>query len=77
VLLETFIRKQLRRKAHTVTKVEETDEFMVVSIDRLGKRLLVQGMRAATPGGPQCEKGGGLARPVASEVALETALPPW
>jgi transposase len=40
VLLETFIRKQLRLKAHTVTKVEETEEFMIVSIDRLGKRLL-------------------------------------
>ena len=26
VLIETFIRKQLRLKAHTVTKVEETDE---------------------------------------------------
>src|SRR5260370_21921976 len=40
VLLETFIRKQLRLKAHTVTKVEETDEFMIIWIDRLGKRLL-------------------------------------
>ncbi len=40
VLLETFIRKQLRLKAHTVTKVAETDEFMIVWIDRLGKRLL-------------------------------------
>jgi transposase len=40
VLLETFIRKQLRLKAHTVRKVEETDEFMIVWIDRLGKRLL-------------------------------------
>src|ERR1700684_3724365 len=40
VLIETFIRKQLRLKAHTVTKVEETEEFMIVSIDRLGKRLL-------------------------------------
>src|SRR5262249_1048706 len=42
VLLETFIRKQLRRKAHTVTdlQVEETDEFMIVSIDRPAKRLL-------------------------------------
>ena len=27
-------------KAHTVTKVEETEEHMVVHIDRLGKRLL-------------------------------------
>ena len=40
MLLETFIRKQLRLKAHTVTKVEETEEFMLVYIDRLGQRLL-------------------------------------
>lgn len=37
---ETFIRKQLRLKAHTVTKVEETEECMTVQIDRLGQRLL-------------------------------------
>jgi transposase len=40
VLIETFIRKQLGLKAHTVTKVEENDECMRVHIDRLGKRLL-------------------------------------
>jgi len=40
VLIETFIRKQLRLKAHTVSKVEETAECMLVYIDRLGKRLL-------------------------------------
>ena len=40
VLIETFIRKQLRLKGHTVTKVEETEEHMLVYIDRLGKRLL-------------------------------------
>jgi transposase len=40
VLIETFIRKQLRLKAHTVTKVEETDECMLVHLDRLGTRLL-------------------------------------
>src|SRR5437660_7919610 len=40
VFIETFIRKQLRLKAHTVTSVEETDECMLVHIDRLGKRLL-------------------------------------
>ena len=40
MLIETFIRKQLRLKAHTVTKVEETDEYLLVHIDRLGQRLL-------------------------------------
>ena len=40
MLIETFIRKQLRLKAHTVTQVEETDDSMVVYIDRLGGRLL-------------------------------------
>ena len=40
VLIQTFIRKQLRLKAHTVTQVEETEECMIVQIDRLGKRLL-------------------------------------
>ena len=38
--IETFIRKQLCLKAHTVTRVEETDECMRVYIDRLGSRLL-------------------------------------
>jgi len=40
VLIETFIRKQLRLKSHTVTKVEESEEWMTVHIDRLGRRLL-------------------------------------
>jgi transposase len=40
VLIETFIRKQLRLKAHTVTKVEEREEEMAIFIDRLGCRLL-------------------------------------
>lgn len=40
VLIETFIRKQLRLKAHTVIEVEATEECMIVSIDRLGRRLL-------------------------------------
>jgi transposase len=40
VLVETFLRKQLGLKAHTVTKVEETERYMVVHIDRLGGRLL-------------------------------------
>jgi transposase len=40
VLIETFIRKQLHLKAHKVTQVVETDEFMLVYIDRLGGRLL-------------------------------------
>ena len=38
VLIETFIRKQLGLKAHTVTKVEETERYMVIHIDRLGSR---------------------------------------
>lgn len=40
MLIETFIRKQLRLKAHTVTRVEETEEALVIHIDRLGRRLL-------------------------------------
>lgn len=44
MLLETFIRKQLRLKSHTVTKVEESEEWMTVHIDRLGRRLLRCGL---------------------------------
>ncbi len=44
MLIETFLRKQLGLKAHTVTKVEETERFMVVHIDRLGSRLLRCGL---------------------------------
>src|SRR2546428_319909 len=44
MLIETFLRKQLGLKAHTVTKVEETEKFMVVDIDRLGSRLLRCGL---------------------------------
>lgn len=40
MLIETFIRKQLGLKAHTVTKVEETERSMIVHIDRLGRRML-------------------------------------
>jgi transposase len=40
VLIETFMRKQLGLKAHTVTRVEETEQYMIVHIDRLGGRLL-------------------------------------
>jgi hypothetical protein len=36
VLIETFLTKQLGLKAHTVTKVEETEWYMIVHIDRLG-----------------------------------------
>jgi transposase len=43
-LIETFLRKQLGLKAHTVTKVEETEKFMIVHIDRLGSRLLRYGL---------------------------------
>ena len=44
VLIETFIRKQLGLKAHTVTKVEETKGYLVIHIDRLGDRLLCCGL---------------------------------
>jgi transposase len=44
VLIETFIRKQLRLKAHKVTKVEETPEFLLIHVDRLGVRLLRCGL---------------------------------
>ncbi len=40
MLLQTFIRKQLRLKAHTVTAIEESDTEMVVQIERLGSRRL-------------------------------------
>lgn len=44
VLIETFIRKQLRLKAHTVTKVVEQEDAMIIYIDRLGHRLLCCGV---------------------------------
>jgi transposase len=40
VRIEKLLRKQLGLKAHTVTRVEETEKFLIVHIDRLGKRLL-------------------------------------
>ena len=40
MLVETFIRKQLGLKAHTVRQVEETERCLLVHIDRLGHRLL-------------------------------------
>jgi len=40
VLIETFIRKQLRLKAHRVIKVETNEESMIIEIDRLGNRRL-------------------------------------
>jgi hypothetical protein len=62
VLIETFLRKQLCLKAHTVTKVEETEQFMIVHIDRLGSRLLRCGLcRAAVPQGAQRAEGAGVA----------------
>jgi hypothetical protein len=76
VLLETFSRKQLRLKAHTVTKVEETDEFMIVWNDRLGKRLLRCGVcRQRCREVHSVEKGAGLARPVAAEQMPKQGAP--
>jgi hypothetical protein len=36
VFIETCLKKQLGLTAHTVTKVEETERYMIVHIDRLG-----------------------------------------
>ena len=40
MLIETFIRKQLRLKAHRVTRVESNEDSLIIFIDRMGKRLL-------------------------------------
>src|ERR1039457_3269746 len=58
VLVETFIRKQLGLKAHTVTRVEETEEYMIIHIDRLGTRLLRCGLCRQ-----RCRKVHSLGRP--------------
>ena len=75
VLIETSIRKQLRLKAHTVTEVEETEQCMIIRIDRLGQRLLGvcrQRCREVhdVPGGAP------MARPVDEEIAVGPALLP-
>lgn len=44
MLIQTFIRKQLRLKAHRVTKVETNEESMIIWIDRLGNRRLCCGV---------------------------------
>jgi transposase len=44
MLVETFMRKQLGLKAHTVTKAVEAEGCMVIHIDRLGGRLLRCGL---------------------------------
>ena len=56
-LVETFLRRQLGLKAHTVTKVEENGEFMVVHIERLGPCLLRCGVcRQRVSEGPSVRK---------------------
>ncbi len=40
MLIETFIRKQLRLKGHRVTRVENNEDSLIIFIDRMGKRLL-------------------------------------
>jgi transposase len=44
VLVETFIRKQLRLKTHRVSSVELEEEQVVVRIDRLRSRMLRCGL---------------------------------
>ena len=62
VLIETFLRKQLGLKAHTVTKVEETEQFMVVDIDRLGEPTpALRTLPTAVPEGAQRAEGAGMA----------------
>ena len=52
VLVETFLRKQLGLKAHTVTRVEEAERYMVVHIERLGgTAAALRGLPAAVPQG--------------------------
>ena len=77
VLIETFMRKQLGLKAHAVTRVEETERYMIVHIDRLGRPITaLRGLSAALPEGAQCAKAAGVARSVDAEIAVETALSP-
>jgi len=60
VLETTFIRKLLRLKAHRVTKVETKESEVVVSIERLGRRLLQCGVCRLrcrrTHGSPRAER---------------------
>jgi transposase len=44
VLIETFIRKELKLKVHRITRVEATETHMIAYVDRLGKRLLRCGL---------------------------------
>ena len=43
MLIEILLRKQLKLKAHTVTKVEETERYMIIHIDRKGVACSVAG----------------------------------
>jgi hypothetical protein len=54
VLIATFIRKQLRLRAHRVTKVETSEQQMMICIDRLGNRRLRWSMPKAVPAGAPC-----------------------
>ena len=59
MLIETFIRKQLGLKAHTVAKVEQTEKFIIIHIDRLGDRLLVAGSAGSDAGrSTECVRSG-------------------
>ena len=76
MLVETFLRKQLGLQAHTVTKVEETERYMIVHIDRLGRRFAaLWGLPAAMSEGAQRAQTKRMARSVDAENAVETVLP--
>ena len=49
MLIETFIRKQLKLKAHRVSEVEQVEQTLMVHIDRFGNRRLRCG-RCGRPG---------------------------
>ena len=77
MLIETFIRKQLGLKAHTVTKVEETGGVHDgPHRPTRAPAAALWGLPAAMSEGAQHAKSAGMARSVDAEIAVETALPP-
>ena len=77
MLVETFLRKQLGLKAHTVTKVEETERVHDRPHRPTGTSVAaLRGLPTALSEGAQYAQTAGMARSVDAESAVETALPP-